>query len=327
MWVSALVPVTDPQTGELLGVFGLDVNADTWYLQIAKDVAVPTGLLIVILLCLVIVAELTYRRREEERLRAINLKLEEETLRATFLASEADKANMAKSNFLANISHEVRTPMNGIIGLTSLLAETDLSDQQKDYVALLSKSGNAMLALVNNVLDLSKIEAGKFELEQTDFNLSDLMHDMHKLFSLNALEKHIDYRITIENDVPALVNGDQIRLRQILTNLIGNAIKFTEQGSVSVHVSRLLKAEDCVVLHFSVKDTGIGIDDDKRELLYKHFTQLDSSITKKYGGTGLGLAISKQLVEMMNGEVGLTSQIGKGSDFWFKITLNLQKTA
>ena len=281
-------------------------------------------LLLTLILFLIMTSSILLFLRFNRKIKASSIRLQNEVDKHKVTAKklqkakrDADLANKAKGDFLANMSHEIRTPMNAIIGMTYLMKQTDFSPQQKDYINKIENSANVLLGLINDILDFSKIEAGKLEIENIDFNLHTVIENVTSLVEMKTAEKNIDFIVSYDPGLNMNLHGDPLRLGQILTNLVNNAVKFTENGEVGIYIQSIEKD----YFRFEVRDTGIGLTKEQQEKLFQSFTQADASTTRKYGGTGLGLAISRQLVNMIGGRIWVESEYGKGSSFIFEIML------
>ncbi len=265
--------------------------------------------------------DISDQKRNEEDLRRAKTSAESAMDLANEMAGKAAEASKAKSQFLANMSHEIRTPMNGIIGMTELLRDTKLDQEQRGYAATVQSSAEALMGIINDILDFSKIEAGRLKFESLDFDLRDAVEAVADIMALRAQAKGLEFHCLVPPETQTDVRGDPGRIKQVLLNLVSNAVKFTEKGEVSVSVERTGGDEQTRLYRIEVSDTGIGISEEAKGKLFESFTQADESMTRKYGGTGLGLAISRQLARMMGGEMGFESRLGEGSKFWFTMKL------
>ena len=299
-------------------VISIDVTEDlflsSWRRLATMIFVVAAAAVIVVLLGLFVLVK-ALKRRETDLLKMETLK------------SEAETGNLVKSMFLANMSHEIRTPINGVIGMTGLLLDTDLTAVQRDYAETVRMSGENLLALINDILDFSKIGAGKLDIEVINFNLQTTLANISEILALRAGSANLEFNLLIAPEVPLLLKGDPGRLRQIIANLAGNAIKFTDEGGVSIRVMLDSKIDGSVLIRFEIEDTGIGIPVSRQASLFTPFTQADGSTTRKHGGTGLGVAISKQLVELLGGEIGFQSKENEGTTFWFTAKFEKQENA
>jgi signal transduction histidine kinase/ActR/RegA family two-component response regulator len=320
-YMSAYAPFYDRE-GRFVGVVGVDMWVRDFDARIGAIRRAGAGALIAVALLAVLTGVVVYRlsrtaSRARRRDRIIQARLADAKQQAEVHAQRAEAASKAKSEFLAMMSHEIRTPMNGVLGFANLLLETPLNAEQREFTESMQRSGDALLTIINDVLDYSKIEAGKMSVEKIDFDLRSVCDEVRVILQAAVAERGLVMSLAYDAALPRFIKGDPARLRQVLLNLAGNAVKFTERGTVHIEVSQL----DGAQVRISVIDSGIGIAADQMDRLFRRFTQADSSTTRRYGGTGLGLAISKTLVELMGGTIGAQSHEGTGSTFWVTLPL------
>jgi signal transduction histidine kinase/CheY-like chemotaxis protein len=320
-YMSAYAPFYDSQ-GRFVGVVGVDMWVRDFDARIAAIGRAGIGAFAAIAMLSVLAGFVVFRlstMASRGRLRdlIVQARLADAKQQAEVQARRAEAASKAKSDFLAMMSHEIRTPMNGVLGFANLLLDTPLNAEQREFAQTVQRSGDALLTVINDVLDYSKIEAGRMSVERIDFDLRSVGVEVCKILQTTIAERKLTMSLAYDESLPRFIKGDPVRLRQVLLNLAGNAVKFTEHGTVRIELSRL----DDGAVKISVVDSGIGISEQQLDRMFQRFTQADSSTTRRYGGTGLGLAISKTLVELMGGTIGVNSQPGAGSTFWFTLPL------
>jgi signal transduction histidine kinase/CheY-like chemotaxis protein len=318
-YMSAYAPFYDSQ-GRFVGVIGVDMWVRDFDARVAAIRRAGIGALIAVAILSLLAGLFVYRLnraavRAQRRDRIVQARLAEAKQQAEVQAQRAKAASKAKSEFLAMMSHEIRTPMNGVLGFGRLLLETPLTAEQREYAQMVQRSGDALLIIINDVLDYSKIEAGRMSVEQIEVDLRTVCEDVLKMLQSPAAARGLGMSLSYEASLPGLIKGDPVRIRQVLLNLANNAVKFTERGAVRIEVSQ----PEAARIKICVVDTGVGMSDEQMQRMFQHFTQADSSTTRRYGGTGLGLAISKTLVELMGGSIGVQSAVGAGSTFWFTL--------
>jgi signal transduction histidine kinase/ActR/RegA family two-component response regulator len=320
-YMSAYAPFYD-SVGRFVGVVGVDMWVRDFDARVGAIRRAVIGAFAAVAMLSVLAGFVVYRlsrtaRQARQRDRIIQARLADAKQQAEVQAQRAEAASKAKSDFLAMMSHEIRTPMNGVLGFANLLLETPLNAEQREFAETVQRSGDALLTVINDVLDYSKIEAGRMTVEQIDFDLRSVCNEVCRILQSTIADRGLAMTLTYDEKLPRMIKGDPVRLRQVLLNLAGNAVKFTERGTVRIELSQLEEGE----VKISVVDSGIGITEEQLDRMFRRFTQADSSTTRRYGGTGLGLAISKTLVELMGGAIGVNSQAGVGSTFWFTLPL------